>query len=258
MAAPHPAPAGTPEALDPLLARYVVAHPDGVARVRYAAWQAAPADRAALDHWIAAAAQARPSAMARAEAFAFWANLYNALTLQVVLARYPVASIREIRSSGVPFDPKGYFGPWRTRLVTVEGRRLSLDDIEHGTMRPGFGDPRVHYTLNCASIGCPNLRPRAWRAATLEAELDAAAAEYVNHPRGVAVLADGRLHVSSIYRKYRADFGPGEQGVLDHLRRHAGPALAATLAGATPAAALAGPVGIAGDGYDWALNDAPG
>jgi hypothetical protein len=112
--------------------------------------------------------------------------------------------------------------------------------------------------LNCASIGCPNLRPRAWRAATLEAELEAAAAEYVNHPRGVAVLADGRLHVSSIYRKYRADFGPGEQGVLDHLRRHAGPALAAALAGPTLAAALAGPVGIAGDGYDWALNDAPG
>lgn len=247
--APAAARAGAPEGLDPLLGRYVVAHPDGVARVRYAAWKAAPGDLAALEGWIAAAAQLRPSAMARVEAFAFWANLYNALTLKVVLERYPVASIRDIRSSGVPFDPKGWFGPWRTKLVTVEERRMSLDDIEHETMRPTFRDPRVHYAVNCASIGCPNLRPRAWRAATLEAELDAAAAEFVNHPRGVAVLPDGRLRVSSIYAWFREDFGGSEQGVLAHLRRHAAPALAARLAGAA---------GIAEDGYDWSLNDAPG
>ena len=112
---------------------------------------------AALEAWIATAAAARPSTLARAEAFAFWANLYNALTLKVVLERHPVRSIRDIRSSGVPFDPKGWIGPWRTRLVTVEGRRLSLDDIEHEVMRPTFRDPRVHYAVNCASIGCPNL-----------------------------------------------------------------------------------------------------
>jgi len=245
---PTGARAGTPETLDGLLARYVVPHPDGVTRVRYGAWKAAPADLAALEAWIAAAAQLRPSAMPRAEAFAFWANLYNALTLKVVLERYPVRSIKDIRSSGVPLDPKGYFGPWRTRLVTVEGRRMSLDDIEHETMRPTFRDPRVHYAVNCASIGCPNLRPRAWRAATLEAELDEAAADYVNHPRGATVLADGRLRVSSIYTWFREDFGGSEQGVVAHLRRHAAPALASR---------LAGEVSIAEDVYDWTLNDAP-
>ncbi len=245
---PVAARADTPEALDGLLARYVVAHPDGVTRVRYGAWKAAPADLAALEAWIAAAAQLRPSAMPRNEAFAFWANLYNALTLKVVLERFPVSSIKDIRSSGVPLDPKGYFGPWRTRLVTVEGRRLSLDDIEHETMRPTFRDPRVHYAVNCASIGCPNLRPRAWRAATLEAELDEAAAAFVNHPRGVTVLADGRLRVSSIYTWFRDDFGGTEQGVVAHLRQHAAPALATR---------LSGQVRIAEDRYDWTLNDAP-
>lgn len=233
--------------LDALLSRHVVPHPDGVARVRYAAWKASDADMRALEGWIAEAAARRPSALPREEAFAYWANLYNALTLKVVLERYPVRSIRDIRSTGVPLDPKGYFGPWRTRLVTVEGRRMSLDDIEHETMRPTFRDPRVHYAVNCASIGCPNLLPRAWRAATLERELDAAAASFVNHPRGVTVLPDGRLKVSSIYAWFREDFGGSEAGVVAHLRRHAAPPLAARLGDRTA---------IAEDAYDWALNDA--
>ena len=245
---PFGARAAEPEALDVLLARYVVAHPDGITRVRYGAWKASAADMAALAAWIAAAAVLRPSGMAREAAFAFWGNLYNALTLQVILERYPVRSIKDIRSTGVPLDPKGYFGPWRTRLVTVEGRRMSLDDIEHETMRPTFRDPRVHYAVNCASLGCPNLRPRAWRSATLEADLDAAAAAFVNHPRGVAVLPDGRLRLSSIYTWFREDFGGNEAGVVAHLRRHAAPELAAR---------LGAEVRIAEDVYDWALNDAP-
>lgn len=245
---PRAARADADGVLDALLARHVVPHPDGVTRLRYAAWKGSAADMAALDAWIAGAAGRRPSAMPRAEAYAFWANLYNALTLKVVLERYPVRSIRDIRSTGVPLDPKGWFGPWRTRLITVEGRRMSLDDIEHETMRPTFRDPRVHYAVNCASIGCPNIWPRAWRAATLEAELDAAAAAFVNHPRGVTVLPDGRLRVSSIFSWFREDFGGSEAGVVAHLRRYAAPALATQLGERTA---------IAEDTYDWALNDAP-
>ncbi len=245
---PHPASAQADDGLDALLARHVVPHPDGVTRVRYAAWKANAADLRALDAWIEAAAARRPSAMPRAEAYAFWANLYNALTLKVILDRYPVRSIRDIRSTGVPFDLRGWIGPWRTRLVTVEGRRMSLDDIEHETMRPTFRDPRVHYAVNCASIGCPNIWPRAWRAETLERALDDAAAAFVNHPRGATVLPDGRLRVSSIYTWFREDFGGSEAGVVAHLRRHAAPALAARLGERTS---------IAEDAYDWALNDAP-
>jgi hypothetical protein len=216
--------------------------------VRYAAWKADAGAMAALEGWIAEAATARPSALPRAEAFAFWGNLYNALTLKVVLDRYPVRSIRDIRSTGVPFDPKQFIGPWRTRLITLEGRRMSLDDIEHATMRPTFRDPRVHYAVNCASIGCPNLGPRPWVAATLERDLDAAAAAFVNHPRAVSVISPGRLRASSIYTWFREDFGGDEAGVLAHLTRHAAPPLRAALAGAV----------LAEDAYDWSLNDAPG
>ena len=245
---PRIAAADPDAALDALLGRYVVDHPDGVTRVRYGAWKASAPDLRALDAWIAEAAARRPSAMPRQEAFAFWGNLYNALTLKVVIDRYPVRSIRDIRSTGVPLDPKGWFGPWRTRLVTVEGRRMSLDDIEHETMRPTFRDPRVHYAVNCASIGCPNIWPRAWRAATLDRELDEAAAAFVNHPRGATVLPDGRLRISSIFSWFREDFGGSEAGVIAHLRRYAAPALAARLGERTA---------IAEDAYDWALNDAP-
>lgn len=245
--APRAAQADADAALDALLARHVVPNADGITRLRYAAWKASAADMGALDGWIAEAATRRPSAMPREQAYAYWANLYNALTLKVVLDRYPVRSIRDIRSSGVPFDPKGWIGPWRTRLVTVEGQRMSLDDIEHETMRPTFRDPRVHYAVNCASIGCPNIWPRAWRAETLERELDAAAAAFVNHPRGVTVLADGRLRVNSIYSWFKEDFGGNDAGVIAHLRRHAAPPLAARLAAATA---------IVGHDYDWALNDA--
>ncbi len=242
---PRPAAAAEP-ALDALFARHLVLPADGVARVDYGAWKASAAEMGALAGWIEEAARRRPSAMPRAEAFAYWANLYNALTLQVVLGRYPVASIRDIRSTGVPLDPWQFNGPWRTRLVTVERRRLSLDDIEHEIMRPTFQDPRVHYAVNCASIGCPNLRPRAWRAETLEAELDEAARDFVNHPRGATLRADGGLVVSSIFHWFQEDFGGNDAGVIAHLRQHAAPELAARLDGVRR---------VAEHTYDWALND---
>lgn len=232
--------------LDALLARHVSLPADGVARVNYAGWKASAADMAALDAWIAAAALRGPSAMGREEAFAFWANLYNALTLNVVLERYPVRSIKDIRSTGVGLDPRQFSGPWRTRLIAVEGRRLSLDDIEHEIMRPDFRDPRVHYSVNCASFGCPNIPPRAWRAASLAADLDAAARAFVNHPRGAMILPDGRLRVSSIYKWFREDFGGDDAGVIAHLRRYAAPPLGAALAPITR---------VSDDAYDWALND---
>jgi Protein of unknown function, DUF547 len=234
-------------AYDDLLARYVVVSPDGINRVDYAAWSATPDDRRALIAFVEAEARRDPSQMPPAERFAYWTNLYNALTLVVVLDAYPVRSIRDIKSKGRLLDPKSLFGPWRTRLVTVAGQRMSLDDIEHDALRAGFNDPRVHYAVNCASLGCPNLLSRPWQAETLEADLDKAARAYVNHPRGVTVLAPGKLKVSSLYKWYEGDFGGSEAGIVAHLRRHADPPLATALAGA---------VRIAADDYDWSLNDA--
>lgn len=229
---------------DDLLRRYVKAQPDGVNRVDYAAWKANAGDLAKLRKYIADMAALVPSRMPRDEAFAYWSNLYNAITLQVVLERFPVKSIREIRSDSF-IDPKAYLGPWRTKRATVEGKPLSLDDIEHETLRPTFKDPRVHYAVNCASFGCPNLPLKAWNAATLDADLDDAAKAFINHPRGVTVLSSGKLKVSSIYKWFRDDFGADDAAVIKHLRKYAGPALTAALAKATE---------IGEDQYDWSLN----
>lgn len=233
------------ESFDALLGRYVAAGQDGVNRVRYAAWKASVADVAALKALISAQSAGPGAAAGRAAQFAFWANLYNAVTLDVVLDAYPVQSIRSIRSKGVGLDLKGLIGPWREKRVTVGGRRLSLDDIEHGILRPQFRDPRVHYAVNCASIGCPDLQPRAWRAETLDADLDAAARAYVRHPRGVAVEAEG-LRLSSIFDWFAEDFG-GLDGVRSHLARYAPNATIAEAARTQR---------VLGYRYDWSINAA--
>jgi CTP:molybdopterin cytidylyltransferase MocA len=235
----------TDAAFDALLARYVRAGSDGVNRVEYAAWKASARDLLRLKKYIDQLTARGPSKMARNEAFAYWANLYNAVTLKVVLDRYPVSSIRDIKSDGW-LDPKAYLGPWRTKRVTVEGRSYSLDDIENEVLRPVFKDPRVHYAVNCASYGCPNLRAKAWSAATLDADLDLAARAFINHPRAVTLLPNSTLRVSSIYRWFAADFGGGDAAVIAHLRRYAEGKLANALA-SNPT--------IAEDGYDWSLND---
>jgi hypothetical protein len=102
----------------------------------------------------------------------------------------------------------------------------------------------VHYGLNCASLGCPNLLPKAFTAENQEKMLDVGARQYVNHPRGV--LAGKRLQVSSIYKWFQEDFGGTEEGVIDHLLRFADAELAAVLQKNNR---------ILRYDYDWQLNE---
>ncbi len=125
-----------------LLDKYIVTGPAGINWVNYAEWKTNKADLQRLGAYLSDLQSQKPSTMSRAEAFAFWVNLYNAATLKVVLDKYPVKSIRDIESTGTSlFDFKAYTGPWRTKLVTIEGRSLSLDEIEHSILRPKFKDP---------------------------------------------------------------------------------------------------------------------
>ena len=217
------------------LARHRRMGADGIARLDYAG-----ASRGALRPWLDAYAATDPLRLTPDAQFAFWCNLYNALTVDLVLEAWPVDSIREVR--GGLFD----LGPWDEAVVEVAGAALSLDDIEHGILRPVFGDARVHYAVNCAAIGCPNLAAEPFRADGLAAALDRLARDYVRHPRGVRA-AGGALVVSSIYHWFEADFGGDEAGVIRHLRRFA--------AGET-ARALEGREGYDDHAYDWSINSA--
>lgn len=230
-----------------LLATHVKPAPDGINLVDYKGFKAA--GHADLKAYVARLEAVDPSKLDRPEQFAYWANLYNAKTIDVVLDHYPVASIREIEIGsgllGLLKKSVGFGGPWKAKIMTVAGQSLSLDDIEHAIMRPVFKDPRVHYAVNCASYGCPNLGTEALTGAKLETQLDAAARAFVNHPRGIDVK-DGKVTASSIYDWFVADFGGSAAGVLEHVRKYAVPELAAKLAGVTS---------IASYDYDWKLND---
>lgn len=221
------------------LARHALEGADGVNRVDYAG--VSKADRRRLDGYIQGLAALPISRFDRDEQLAYWANLYNALTVRVVLDHYPVSSIRDIRISPGLFS----VGPWGRKLVTVESEALSLDDIEHRIMRPIWRDPRIHYMVNCAALGCPNIQPKPFTADNLAAILDAAARAFVNHPRGARV-ENGRLHVSSIFNWYKEDFGVDDTGVIAHLRRYANESLAAALGRIER---------IDDHEYDWRLNE---
>jgi hypothetical protein len=98
------------------------------------------------------------------------------------------------------------------------------DDIEHRIVRPIWQDNRLHYAVNCASLGCPNLLPIAYTQANLETLLEQGARDYINHPRGVTAEPE-KLFVSSIYVWFSSAFGSNQEGLLQHLRRYANKSL---------------------------------
>ena len=221
------------------LDRYLVTDDaSGIHLVRYDAVTAA--DRAALYAWIDDLTGTDPRDASRDAQMAYWINLYNALTVQVILEAPGVDSIRDI-SSGL-FSS----GPWGRVVARVGGADLSLDDIEHRILRPHYRDARIHFAVNCASMGCPNLAAEAYTAENLERLLDDGARAYVNHPRGVTV-ADGRMTVSSIFDWYRDDFPEGRDGLLGWLAGYAEPPLAERIRAHD---------GRIRDDYDWNLNAA--
>ena len=221
------------------LERYVQRDESGVNRIAYR--RVSAADKQALGRYLARLAATPISLFNRDEQLAFWINLYNALTVKLVLDHAAVKSIRDISPGLLSV------GPWGRKLVRVEDATLSLNDIEHRILRPIWRDPRIHYAVSCASVGCPNLMRTAFTGENADELLDRGARDYVNNPRG-ARIEGGKLIVSSIYRWYRKDFGGSDAGVIEHLKRYAERELAAGL-GALDR--------IDDDAYDWGLNDGP-
>ena len=222
------------------LGQYVRQGTDGINRVQYS--RVNDTDRQQLQQYIASLEQLPVRSYSAAQQLAYWINLYNAVTIDVVLQHYPVSSIRDIDIS------PGFFsdGPWGKKLLTIEGQPVSLNDIEHRILRPLWQDPRLHYALNCASLGCPNLSTRAFTADTLDTMLDQAATAYINDPRGVS-FENGKLYVSSIYNWFRGDFGDSDRAIIDHLQRYASALLKEKLSTSGS---------ISGYRYNWSLNDA--
>ena len=224
-----------------ILDGYVRTDDSGVNLFDYAAISSKAAETAKLDDYLGFLQGLDPRAYSRAEQMPYWINLYNATTVQVVLSEYPVDTIRDIHEGVIPNT-----GPWGDVHANVNGQDLSLDDIEHGILRPLWRDKRIHYAVNCAAYGCPHMLATAFTAANTEQLLEAGARDYVNNARGVDFVDDDFIVISSIYDWYAEDFGDTEESVVAHLLEYADEELAARLEG------FEGSIDYE---YDWSLNE---
>ncbi|WBA80313.1 DUF547 domain-containing protein [Endozoicomonas sp. GU-1] len=194
-------------------------------------------DRDKLDKYLTDMATLDPRTYSLAEQKAYWINVYNALTVDLVLEHYPVKSITKI-------GPWYQFGPWDMDITQVAGQNLTLNDIEHRILRPLWDDSRIHYAVNCASIGCPDLSPTVFTADNTEPMLDELARRFIRQEKGMSWV-EGKLTLSRIYEWYEQDF-VDQAGVVLHLRQFASQANAQRLKKYT---------GTIQYQYDWRLNE---
>lgn len=189
---------------DELLKKHVVVLDGGKAsQLRYAGMaQHRAALRAYLDS-LSGVTEAQFKSWSRPEQVAFLINAYNAFTVEKILTRYP--DIRSIWDFGKIFG-----NPFKDEFFVLLGNRRSLDWIEHQTLRRNYGESRIHYAVNCASIGCPMLREEAYAASRLEAQLEEQARRFLSD-RSRNRLREGRLEVSRIFDWFKEDFEPRQQ-----------------------------------------------
>ena len=234
-----------------LLKKHVVLLGGGQAsQLRYAGMAA---DRAALKAYLAQLSAVSPAAFdgfSKPQQMAFLTNAYNAYTVELILTKYPkLESIRDLGSLVTK--------PWSVKNIPLLGSTLTLDNIEHDRLRaPGrYDDPRIHFAVNCASIGCPMLREEAFVADRLEAQLDEQAMRFMAD-RSRNRYADGKLEVSKIFDWYGGDFKLGHKGIASLPAFLARYATQLADAPADRARITAMSVPIAFLDYDWKLNDA--
>jgi hypothetical protein len=214
----------------------VVVHEGRASQVRY---EGMARDRAALKAYLdslSRVGEAEFQGWPKAEQMAFLINAYNAFTVEKILTRYP-----DIRSI---WDFGRFFGnPFKDDFFTLLGRKASLDGIEHGMLRKRYRELRVHFAVNCASIGCPMLREEAYAADRLERQLEEQAVRFLSD-RSRNRFANGRLEVSMIFDWFKQDFEPRTQ----YFARYAA---VLGFAGSVPPVEL--PLSFLD--YDWSLND---
>ncbi|MCI0652815.1 MAG: DUF547 domain-containing protein [Planctomycetes bacterium] len=219
--------------LDALLVSMVTA----AGRVEYAKLKS---ERAKLQSYLARLDGADLSALSREHLLALLINAYNAYTIDLILEHYPLASIKDV--------PGGT--PWKLEFCKLGGNTVSLDFIEHNLLRPSelFGDPRIHFAVNCASIGCPLLRRGAYRGEEIDKQLDESIRNCMADPRYLSV-SDRTVKVTKVLQWFAGDFKDKYGSVSKFLLPYVTGEAAAILE-------------QEGDGaldyldYDWSLNDA--
>jgi hypothetical protein len=148
------------------------------------------------------------------EQLAFWINAYNAYTLKLIIKNYPVKSIKDI--GGL------FSGPWDQKFIYLMGKNMTLNKIEHGTIRKQFKEPRIHFAVNCASIGCPSLLQEAFVGSKLDTQLETATKNFLaNNEKNFYDKSKNTLFMSKIFKWYGGDFedkfGSKEQFISKYI-----------------------------------------
>jgi hypothetical protein len=221
--------------------------------VDYAAWKATGVnDLDAYLRTLEAADPAKIAAWSRDQQLAYWINAYNAYTVRLVLRHYPVKSIRSI--GAVPFMVfKRSFIPLALQRDAQLGRRkpsgrtISLDDIEHSILRERLRDPRIHFAIVCASVSCPTLRSTAFRADSLQAQIEHATLAFVRDPsRNRYDATHKTFYASAIFDWFRGDFEKAAGTVPAFLEQYTETAVSLALHRKTARVEYLP--------YDWGLN----
>lgn len=224
-----------------LLQTHTIEAPGPATNVRYAALKAFPVE---IDAYLAELSAVKATEFAkwpRDHRLAFLLNAYNAFTVKLVVDHYPVKSIKDIG---------GLLGsPWKRKFVPLLGRTISLDDLEHVWIRPQYREPRIHFAVVCASVGCPRLRREAFRASDLEIQLATATREFLGDRRWNRASPKA-VEVSSIFKWYGSDWG-GSRELRTFLAGGLG------LSDPVRSRFVAGEIPLKHTSYDWSLNDAP-
>ena len=198
---------------DSLLRQYV----NGQGRVDYDRWQ--KESLLELDHWLMEMSYVDLQGLEKTDAIATLLNLYNALTIRQVLHQYPIDSIRP-KILGIS-NWLAFLRFFTKTVYTLKGQSLSLNAIEHDILRQRFLDPRIHFALVCASIGCPLLRAEAYGPDWLTEQLDEDCDRFINNPDKVRYDEIRRtLYCSKIFKWYKADFLTVADSVAEYCDRY--------------------------------------
>jgi hypothetical protein len=195
-------------------------------------------EEAKLDRYLKILEETDTKKLSRDEQFAFYINAYNGWTIKLILTGYP--GIKSIKNLGSIFKT-----PWKKQIARIDGDIITLDKIEHDILRPGFKDPRVHFAVNCASKGCPPLRPEPYRADILEQQLDEMTRAFINDSQRNR-LEGKTLYVSSIFKWFSEDF---HDDVVGFFLKYAQGDLKKQLEESK------GDIQVKYLDYDWSLND---
>lgn len=237
---------------DELLKNNLVELKNGsVTQVNYAAMKQ---DRNKLKSYLASLSQVSQSqyqSWSEAEQLAFLINAYNAWTVEFILTAYPnIDSIKDLASF--------FSSPWSKKFIPLLGGTLSLDNIEHDMIRKDFKEPRIHFAVNCASVGCPALKAEAYVADRLESQLEAATLAFLSDKERNRLSAN-KLEVSKIFDWYESDFEQkladgSTLGIAHFFVQYAKPL---NLSAEQQQKLIKGEMDIDHLDYDWKLNRVP-